>query len=250
MGYDRPASSRASPPRGGVRQQMADVEVAAADAKRRRKSKDGSDKDAPKSPDPAPFRRSMRADWAKGLLTSRQVLEYAAGYTAGGGVGIGKLGSHGGVSAKHAHEKVVSAMGWPPNAPQLSWLDAPTTSGTQSLPFICPIEALEGMQKSEPTKFEKTILGSDEDRQAFWEGMKGNEVYKVIQPKPDRHTLGFGIHGDAAPTHKTDGLFTISWNSVHGTGSTMETRYIYAVVKNLTSQTARWRCTGTGERGL
>ena len=61
--------------------------------------------------------------------------------------------------------------------------------------------------------------------------MKGNEVYKVIQPKPDRDTLGFGIHGDAAPTHKTDGLFTISWNSVHGTGSTMETRYIYAVVK-------------------
>lgn len=39
-----------------------------------------------------------------------------------------------------------------------------------------------------------------------------------------------GLHGDGAPTTKTEGLFTISWSSDHATGNTSQTRNVYAVL--------------------
>ena len=44
-------------------------------------------------------------------------------------------------------------------------------------------------------------------------------------------TVALGMHGDGAATHRTYGLFTLSWNPLHGHGSTNQTRFIFTVIK-------------------
>jgi hypothetical protein len=44
-------------------------------------------------------------------------------------------------------------------------------------------------------------------------------------------TVPLGLHGDGAPVTKTESLFTVSWNSLLGTGKTMDSRFIYTCIR-------------------
>ena len=62
--------------------------------------------------------------------------------------------------------------------------------------------------------------------------MRGTPVYEHNKSVIDHEkSVALGLHGDGAPTHKCDGLFTIAWNSLTGKGPTRRTRYVYAVIK-------------------
>ena len=76
------------------------------------------------------------------------------------------------------------------------------------------------------------MLGPAGAREAYWKGMKGHVVYQRIAHliDPTKH-LALGFHGDGAPTSKTQSLFTISFNSLTGQGSTRKTRLVYTVVR-------------------
>ena len=76
-------------------------------------------------------------------------------------------------------------------------------------------------------KFNKNFLGEDGNVEGFWYNMKDQVVYtahrKLIDPA---RTLAITVHGDGAATTKADGLFTISWSSLHSSGTTQETKNI------------------------
>ena len=64
--------------------------------------------------------------------------------------------------------------------------------------------------------------------------MRDHVVYQNIKDVVDvSKTVALAIHGDGAPTTKIDGLFTISWASVHAvaSGSVKETRNVFATVR-------------------
>ena len=97
---------------------------------------------------------------------------------------------------------------------------------------MCPISCIEKIVQQDEARFNKTIRGEEGEAAAYWYGIRHHIIYKAIEVKVDpEHTLGLGLHGDGAPTNKTQSLFTIAWNSIHGRGTTRETRYVFTVVK-------------------
>lgn len=205
-------------------------EEAPTEAKRRRtmKADEGDDLEAAG----LEWRRTLRKDWAKGEIDAGRVLSYARKSAAAGAVNMGKMAGHAGNTAKHSHRDLVRAIGWPSSAPEIEWLDV----GDISVPFVCPIDMMERLLEAGEADEGKRrhIMGAPGDVEKYWSGLRavGNPVFTAlssnIDPKLD---LALGLHGDGAPTHKTEGLFTINWNSLHGEGSTEHTRHVCAVLK-------------------
>ena len=126
---------------------------------------------------------------------------------------------------------MVNAVGYPQKAPNLEWIEIPKAGGLTSHPILCPITLVERIIANDPARFEKTIRGGDGAIEAFWQHLKDNVIFTSIRDHIDtEHSVPVSIHGDAAPTTKVDGLYTISWSSPLGKGSTKETRYIYSVI--------------------
>ena len=99
-------------------------------------------------------------------------------------------------------------------------------------PIICPIRLFENIIENDEQRFKKTLLGPEGDVADFWYHMRGHVLYSKNADRIDPvKSLACGMHGDGAPTTKVDGLFTISWNSLHGEGSTQETRQVFTVMK-------------------
>ena len=51
-----------------------------------------------------------------------------------------------------------------------------------------------------------------------------------LQHIDTERSIAIKIHADAAPTTKVDSMLTIAWSSLHGSGSTKETRNVYTTI--------------------
>ncbi len=176
-----------------------------------------------------PLNASLRRDWARGSLPSNKLLEYAAGASQQGARGLDSL-AHGG--DHNAHRRVVAALGYPKDAPKLSWMEIPVAGGgVKPHPILCPIDTLEAHLK-DPEKFQKRLRGEDLNVQDLWYGLRGAKVYEANERHIDpSRSLAVTIHGDGAPTTKADGLFTISWSSLHASGNTRQTKNVFTVIR-------------------
>ncbi len=79
-------------------------------------------------------------------------------------------------------------------------------------PFLDPINTLSGLIERGTAKFEEHVLGEAGELRALWDGLiKQNDVLPTRNADHlsdlDR-TIACGLHGDGAPTHKTEGLLT------------------------------------------
>ena len=98
-------------------------------------------------------------------------------------------------------------------------------------PILCPIDTLEALLK-DPVKFQKQMRGEDLNVEDLWYGLSGTKVFSANKMHINvNRSLAITLHGDGAPTTKADGLFTISWSSLHATGSTRHTKNIFTVVR-------------------
>ena len=175
-----------------------------------------------------PLNTSLRRDWARGSLPSNKVLEYAAGASQQGARGLESFAG----GAHNAHRRVVAALGYPEKAPRLSWIEIPVSGGgVKPQPILCPIDTLEALLK-DPDKFQKHLRGEDLNVQDLWYNIRGTKVFAANEMYINAsRSLAITIHGDGAPTTKADGLFTISWSSLHASGSTRHTKNIFTVVR-------------------
>ena len=93
-------------------------------------------------------------------------------------------------------------------------------------------EALPHWSSNSQTRLRNALLqGPDGDVPNLWYNMKGAVVYEASKQHIDvERSLAIKIHADAAPTTKVDGMLTISWSSLHGRGTTKETKNVYATI--------------------
>ena len=175
-----------------------------------------------------PLTTSLRRDWARGILPSNRVLEYAAGAASQGARGLESFAG----GDRNAHRRVVAALGYPEKAPRLSWIEIPVAGGgVKPQPILCPIDTLEALLK-DPVKFQKHMRGEDLNVEDLWYGLSGTKVFTANKMHINvTRSLAITLHGDGAPTTKADGLFTISWSSLHASGSTRHTKNIFTVVR-------------------
>jgi hypothetical protein len=212
---------------GGIRQRLSDTSSSSASTTTPAHGKGGvraraatpSLKQQPLVSADQPFNKCMRRDWARGTLSSPQVIEYSVAAASQGAKGVGRLDCA--ASSKNAHRLVMRALGYPQEAPPIDWIELP--NGT-SHPIICPIaqferDAVEG-RLSDPSALRE-----------FWSGLEGQVVYDSVKEHISKDlSEPFGIHADGAPTTKQDGLFTISTFSLLSKGSTRQTKRVFTVI--------------------
>jgi hypothetical protein len=132
----------------------------------------------------------------------------------------------------------------------MDWMEVATSAGTMDFPIICPIKLAEAMLKHDTDRFHRVILGEPGDIPNFWYNLRrrGVSIYERNKHLIDvERTVALKLHADGAPTTKADGLMTVSWSSLHGKGATKETRQVFAVIFNdSTDLTKHFRPIGLG----
>ena len=212
--------------RGGLRQRLCGAaSSSSAPAANSAESKDEGEQDVRN----LPLTSVLRRDWARGTLASNKVLEYADAAAQQGAKGLESLAHSG---CRNAHRRVVAALGYPENAPKLRWIDIPVAGGgVKPHPVLCPVDTFEALLK-DPARFKKKLRGDDLNVEDLWYGLRRTKVFTANRQYIDTsRSLAITLHGDGAPTTKADGLFTISWSSLHASGSTRETKNVFTVLR-------------------
>ena len=198
--------------------------------------------------------RDLQRDWALGDAKSAKVGKYSNsafldGQGQAGNPYVKKSlrdgdGSDVQVRGKSADSiatrfrDVKRATGHPHLAPPIDWMEIPSggaAGSTAPHPYLDPILYLEGMYQHSLDEWQRFVVGEPGQIEAIWRNLiaKGDPLWvgnqdAIIDPM---RTLIFSLHGDGAPTHKTDGVFTFSFGSVTGRGQTREIRQLFTVIR-------------------
>jgi hypothetical protein len=99
---------------------------------------------------------------------------------------------------------------------------------------LCPLECFAKLCNEHTQFWEKRVRGDEGACSRFWESLVSHPIvakHPVLKPADFPRTIALGLHADGAPLTKHESLFTIAWNSLHGTGTTMQTRFIFTCIK-------------------
>ena len=184
-----------------------------------------------------PLLRSLLRDWSKGLISAKQVQDYALGASQQGAVGMdataraGSSGKH----AQHIHRSLVSLFGRPKGAPEFSWYDIPTPTSNRLHPFMLPHLWFASLFDHRPERFATTILGPDEGAcLAFWTMMADTPFVRNHPHLPRallEQIIPVGLYGDAGSFSNQESLYIFTWNSLLGVGQTKAKRYLATCIK-------------------
>ena len=183
-----------------------------------------------------PLIQNLKADWARGIITSKQVHRYALSALHQGAAGLDRIASMGnrGENPQHLFQALVNYFGTPLGAPSIYWIELPTADGPKTPhPLIWPHKFFSLFFSERSEDFGKAISGPDGACLQFWQSMRHTQF---VQKHPDllesswAKTVPLGMHGDAG-AFSHDSLFVISWNSLMGTGPTIAKRFVFTVIK-------------------
>ena len=183
-----------------------------------------------------PLTQALKQDWARGIITSKQVHRYAYTALQQGAAGLDHISSMGnfGENPQHLFQALVNYFGVPLGAPPIDWIELPTTAGARSPhPVIWPHKFFAKMFEERLEDFGTYLSGPDGACSQFWQSMRDTPF---VQGHPDlaesswSKTIPLGMHGDAG-AFSHDSLFVISWNSLMGMGSTITKRFVFTVIK-------------------
>jgi hypothetical protein len=177
------------------------------------------------SADTQPFNFLMRQKWADGKLSALEVLEFCKAAGDQHASGVERLNKRN-INPKNACRDLISALGMPQFAPRISWIELDSANGKVSHAILCPIDVVEATLKR-PSLFPTRLRGESGAVPRFWEGLRGHVTHDVVREIVDEMFVPCGFHGDAAPTSKTQGLMSFSWNSLVVDGSTKDTRNLF-----------------------
>ena len=171
-----------------------------------------------------PLNNKLIDKWATGKNKSNEVYEFGNAASAQGAQNMGKLSRE--TSTKNAQRDLLKAVGLPDEAPEIDFIDIP---GVQNQAICCPIKYFESLVCGDESRFKTVLCGKPKANVEFWDQLHG---HPTCPEDVDANTLALGIHGDGAAISNTQGLFTISWNSLHPKGvQTQENRNIYACIR-------------------
>ena len=181
----------------------------------------------------APLQHSLGKDWCRGRTPTSSCLKYAKDAKASGAVNLGAMAE--GSSKSNRFRKMKRAVGWPPAATPISYIEIPTKSAGPGFlnphPILCPIDSFERAMADSERRI-KYLCNDLREIPTFWDNMENTDLFRTISGNIDREkTFPFFVHGDGAPTNKVDGLFTISIGSLLARGPTKSTRFIYTCIR-------------------
>ena len=234
-----PADPENPPKRGGIKRRVEtssaqpSIQPAAKGGIRKRLEKAGatSDVDHALEDAPKPFNKTMRQDWSRGIIGARQVLKYCSDAAAQGAHGLGRLADH--TTLKNAHRDLIRALGWPESAPPLEWIEVPKGEKGFLLPhpILKPTCVFEHLVKVDEERFNRLIRGPEGDISDYWGNLRGHACVEAIREFLGPKTVPIAMHGDGAATHKTEGLFTVSWASNTVRAPTIESKIIFTTIR-------------------
>ena len=180
----------------------------------------------------------MKKDWAKGVLSSRQVQEYCAGASIEGcsSRAVQAFSRVGGAGAalQNAQRDLMRVLGRPLGTPNVYVAEIPTRNGngervqTQHS-FLLPHEAFAQLHCERKDFFEQHVRGKLSEVGSCWDILGRNEFVKahpVVSARGDlSRVLPLGMHGDAGSMFKHKGALVLTWNPLAGDGSSIQTRH-------------------------
>ena len=99
----------------------------------------------------------MRRDWGRCKISSKKVVETCSNARKHCASGLDRIGAKSQTS-ENQNRDFRRAMGWPPNAPEIKFIDVPTPTGIKPHPIFCPIDVFEALVADEPM-FNKRLVG-------------------------------------------------------------------------------------------
>ena len=78
------------------------------------------------------------------------------------------------------------------------------------------------------------IVGLDGAAAQFWESIKDSEFMTNHPFLPRAHwnkIIPLGMHGDGGAFNAQDSLYVLSWNSLVGSGSTLQSKFLFSIVR-------------------
>ena len=101
-------------------------------------------------------------------------------------------------------------------------------------PVIWPHRFFQTLSKFQPDIWKTRVTGSRGAAQQFWESMRDSEFVKqhpFLPPASWGSIIPLGFHGDGGAFNKQDSLYTLAWNSLLAEGATIQTKFLFTVVK-------------------
>lgn len=148
---------------------------------------------------------------------------------------LAKVGTHG-KHPQNLFRDLKRAFGLPRGAPEsFDWYELPMKSGRKvAHPFLLPHQLFASHFANRIETWRTLIAGPEHACREFWNGMRDSEfVLKHPQLPMEEwdHIIPLGFHADAGAYSEQDSVFCVSWNSLMGTGSTMEKRFLATILR-------------------
>ena len=247
------ASSSAPLPKGGIQRRMREHEAAevAADAastssgvplpkggmKRRVEAEFGGGSSSSSKKPKGPLVDKLIKKWAAGKISAKDVQDTAfaaVGQGAEGMDGLSALGKSG-QQPQNCYRALKNLLGLPSGAPTFSWAEIPTIHGPRTAhPFLLPHEFFRQYYLQLPDKWNAVLAGPKGAALEFWTAMRGTDFLRLHPNLPKKNwatTIPIGMHGDGAAFSHHDSVYTFSWNSLLGSGSTVQKRFVTTIIK-------------------
>ena len=96
-----------------------------------------------------------------------------------------------------------------------------------------PHEFFACFYNQQKRKFMEAMAGRENAALQFWQSMKQTDFIKKHPDMPKsqwRTTVPVGMHGDGASFSKQDSVYVFSWNSLIGSGTTVQKRFIATIM--------------------
>ena len=97
-----------------------------------------------------------------------------------------------------------------------------------------PHEFFGSYYRAQKHKFFDTIAGRGTAALEFWQTMNHSDFIKKHPDMPKvkwQQTVPVGMHGDGAAFSHQDSVYTFSWNSLVGSGTTVQKRFVATLIK-------------------
>ena len=218
-------ASGAKRPRGGIKQRLNAARAA-------------EPADTPgASSSQLPLTNALKLDWAAGRLTSPQVQRYALAAAEQGATGLDPLARAGnyGNNPQNLLRALMGVFEHPRGAPPFDWAEIPTKLGLRTPhPFFLPHSFFQHFYNGARDKWNSAIRGPRPASNEFWGNIQGSH-YSRMHPRRHqqdwRRTVPLGLHGDAGAFSHQDSLMTISFNSLIGSGVTIQKRFVITIIR-------------------
>ena len=135
----------------------------------------------------APLQHSLGKDWCRGRTPTSSCLKYAKDAKASGAVNLGAMAE--GSSKSNRFRKMKRAVGWPPAATPISYIEIPTKSAGPGFlnphPILCPIDSFERAMADSERRI-KYLCNDLREIPTFWDNMENTDLFRTISGNIDR----------------------------------------------------------------